>query len=376
MPFGTGKATLEMTGEHNRNLILQLLRRYGQLSRQQLSDMTTLHRSTLSKIMSEFLDRDLVRVVGKIEPAVKRVGKKQILLRIREDVGWALGIGLNWEWVNMVILDAAGRLVAQSRVHLGRDLARLPQVAKAHLDSWLRDRGRPAGKALGVGVGIPGVVDIEKGTVVLSDFFKVQNCPLALQLSEALGLPVSIDNDVRLEAMAQLNQPNETGTGDFIFFHTNYSPVETGYVIYSFGSAIVIDGHLHRGSHYGAGELWGLLQPPQTNVVTEEDLTRLNSESAPLTENLCKVVEFVAPYLATVAGFVDPRRIIMGGAMHWRNRAVLERLEARVNDLLQPAIPNRRIEVQSTLFPGQETAYGAALLALAHVPVSKLRGPK
>ena len=59
-----------------------------------------------------------------------------------------------------------------------------------------------------------------------------------------------------------------------------------------------------------------------------------------------------------------------------KTREKLERLEARVNELLLPAIPNRKIDVQSTLFPGQETAYGAALLALDHVPVSELRGPK
>ena len=111
MPFGNEKATLKLTGEHNRRMVFQLLRRHRQLSRQQISDSTDLHRSTLSKIMSEFLDRRLVREVGRIEPPVRRVGKRQILLEIRGDVGWTLGVGINIDWARMVAVDAAGRLM-------------------------------------------------------------------------------------------------------------------------------------------------------------------------------------------------------------------------------------------------------------------------
>ncbi len=372
MTFGHGKATLEMTGEHNRRIIFQLLRRYGQLSRQQLSDMTTLHRSTLSKIMSEFLKRNLVVVVGKAEPPVRRVGKKQILLRIRGEIGWTLGIGVNLEWMNMLVADAAGRVVKESRAHLGRDLTRLAAVAKAHFDSWLAADQRPAGPLLGVGVAVPGVVDSDSGKVVISDFFDIRNFGLAAAMSEAFAQPAYLDNDVRLEAQAQLNQPNETATGNFIFFHTNFHPKDGGYAISEFGSALVIQGRLYRGANSCAGELSGSLKPGDSNMLTESDLECLSADEAPLSDNLRQLAAWLAPYLALLGGYMDPHRIVIGGALHWRNRALLKMLEDLVNERILPAVVNRRLTIHPTRFPGQETAYGAAIMAFDHVPVTEL----
>ena len=375
MTFGHGKATLEMTGEHNRRIIFQLLRRYGQLSRQQLSDITTLHRSTLSKIMSEFLDRNLVVVVGKAEPPVKRVGKKQVLLRIRGEIGWTLGIGVNLEWMNMLVMDASGRVVRESRAHLGRDLTRLPAVAKAHFDAWLGSDQRPPGPLLGVGVAVPGVVDSETGRVVISDFFDIRNYNVASPMSEAFALPAYVDNDVRLEAHAQLNQPNETATSNFIFFHTNFHPKDGGYAISEFGSALVLGGRLYRGANSCAGELSGALKPGDSNVLNESDLDCLSADEAPLSENLRQLAAWLAPHLSLMAGYTDPHRIVIGGALHWRNRALLKLMEDLVNEGIKPVVPNRRLTIQPTRFPGQETAYGAAIMAFDHVPVTDLGLP-
>ncbi len=259
MPFGKEKATLKLTGEHNRRMVFHLLRRHRRLSRQRIADSTGLHRSTLSKIMSEFLERKLVREVGQVVPLVKRVGKRQTLLEIRGDVGWTLGVSITNEWTRMVVVDAAGALIADSQMKLGDDISLVPAQLKAHADTWLADDRRPAGRFFGIGVAVPGIADTERGVLIYSDHFRIRNHPLADAITAAFGVPASIDNDARLEATAYMSQPEGNSDDDFVFLYLNHRPQDGGVVFTDFGSAIVIEGRIHRGAHRGAGELWGRL---------------------------------------------------------------------------------------------------------------------
>lgn len=372
MTFGRSKATLKITGEHNRRMVFQLLRRHGRLSRQQISDETALHRSTLSKIMSEFLSRRLVREVGRVEPPVKRVGKRQMLMEIRGDVGWTVGIGINLDRATFLVADAAGRPQAESHIEIGDDLTRLPDLARRHLDEWMPAARRPHGRFLGAGAGVPGIVDAESGVVLFSNFFRLRHYPLAHELGRALGVPACVDNDARLEAKAHLNQPGETASGDFIFLYTNHRPAGDGFVLSNFGSAVVIDGNIYRGAHQGACELWGRLEIPCSPPITGDDLKAIALENAPMNDRLQAAADTIAPYVATLAGFVDPDHVIIGGAISWRNRSLLGYLQAKINEKVQPWYDERRIVIEPAGFPGQGTAYGAALTAFDHIPIADL----
>ncbi len=371
MPFGSEKATLKLTGEHNRRMVFQLLRRHRRLSRQQISDATDLHRSTLSKIMSEFLERRLVREVGRIEPPVKRVGKRQILLEIRGDVGWTLGVGITIDWARLVAVDAAGQLIGESRLKLGRDITQVAAQLKAHADAWLADR-RPAGRFHGIGVAVPGITDTERGVLIYSEYFRIRNHPLAESLAAAFAAPASIDNDARLEATAHMNQPGDGASGDLVFLYINHRPDNGNFIFTDFGSAIVLDGRIHRGAHRGAGELWGRLRPPPPPPLTGDDLALIEAPDGAINERLEAVADALAPYIATLAGYMDPRCVVLGGALDWNNRALLAHLQARVNEQIQPWYAERQIRVEAARVPGPGAACGAALMAFDRIAISDL----
>lgn len=372
MPFGKEKATLKLTGEHNRRMVFQLLRRHRRLSRQRIADSTGLHRSTLSKIMSEFLERKLVREVGQVVPLVKRVGKRQTLLEIRGDVGWTLGVSVTNEWTRMVVVDAAGTLVASSKLTLGDDIAEVPAQLKVHADTWLADGRRPAGRFLGLGMAVPGIADTERGVLIYSDHFRIRNHPLAEALAAAFGVPASIDNDARLEATAHMSQPESSSGDDFVFLYLNHRPQDGGVVFTDFGSAIVIEGHVHRGAHRGAGELWGRLRPPTPPPLTAADVALVESPDGAINERIEAVANALAPCIATLAGYMDPQCVVLGGAVDWRNKALLNYLQARVNEQVQPWYAERRICVETARVPGPGAASGAALMAFDRIPLSDL----
>ncbi len=372
MSFRHVKATVHGAGEHNRRMVFQLVRRLGVASRQQIAEMTSLHRSSLSKIMTEFISCGLVREVAQLMPEVRRVGKRRILLQIRPEAGWALGIGVSLGWARMAIVNVAGGEEFEHRIPISSDLDRLADTLKAGLDAMLAGREPPRGRLLAVGVAVPGIVDSDTGVLLYSDYFRMRNFPLAQAIEQALGVPACADNDARVEALAHLNQPNDSSGADFVFLYLNHRERDGGVHFTAYGSAIVIHGQIYRGAHYGAGEIWGRLHPLASPPLLKEDLEVIEREEGPLNPRLEALAEAFAPIAATLAGYIDPVSLVLGGSVGWRNVAFRRLLEGRVNELIQPWYPERRVRVEAARVPAAGTAYGAALLAFDRLPMARL----
>lgn len=105
----------------------------------------------------------------------------------------------------------------------------------------------------GLGLGIPGLLDLEKGNCVFSGNLRWENVAVSQSLSEILGVPVFLDNDVRVAALGELALGKAQGHKDFI-----YLTVGTG-----IGAGIFIDGRLLRGPRWSAGEVGHMVLDPQ-----------------------------------------------------------------------------------------------------------------
>ena len=94
----------------------------------------------------------------------------------------------------------------------------------------------------GVGFGVPCLMDQRDGTAVLAVNLPLENIPLRDVMAERLGLPVFVDNDANVAALAEHRWGTAKGT-DYSITLT----VGTG-----IGGGMVLDGKLYRGS-VGAG---------------------------------------------------------------------------------------------------------------------------
>ena len=97
-----------------------------------------------------------------------------------------------------------------------------------------------------VGIGVPGIVDFERGVVFdLTNVRGWANVPLREKLSHALGLPVSVDNDANCMAFAEWKRGAGKG-----FRHLVCAALGTGV-----GGGIIANGQMVRGAKFGAGEI-------------------------------------------------------------------------------------------------------------------------
>jgi glucokinase len=104
-----------------------------------------------------------------------------------------------------------------------------------------------------VGLGVPGLLDLDQGLCVFSGNLKWRNVQIVSQLSGKVGAPVFIDNDVRVAALGEFSRGEAQNCKDFI-----YITVGTG-----IGSGIFIDGRLLRGPRWSAGEVGHMVLSPQ-----------------------------------------------------------------------------------------------------------------
>jgi glucokinase len=102
------------------------------------------------------------------------------------------------------------------------------------------------GDLAGVGIGVPSIVEFDSGRVVSSVNVPLKDVPLRHVLEDKLGVPVFVDNDATVAALAEAHDEQLQMIARDLVMIT----VGTGV-----GGGIVIDGRIYRGATGGAGEL-------------------------------------------------------------------------------------------------------------------------
>jgi len=159
--------------------------------------------------------------------------------------GLVAGIDIGGTKIAALLVDEGGRIVARGQVAApARDGG--PAMADAATDLTRRLLEEQDGVLLAAGVGAAGVIDHATGTVraASATFVDWVGFPLAAELRERLGVPVTIENDVNAFLLGELSH----GTAA----DSDVLGVMLGTGV---GGAVVLDGRLRHGPHGAAGEI-------------------------------------------------------------------------------------------------------------------------
>lgn len=344
---------------NNRQLVIQLLEQHGELSRSQLVDLTGLRGSTLTYITRELLQMDMLKQAGQRQSTT--VGQKQQLLQVNPAYGWTIGVDVRVGQSQAIIMDAAGDLIGGCLIDTREDLNCLGQTLKAWVNKCTKDFELQADRLLGIGLGVSGIVDVQKGMIVKSIQFNVRDLPLAEKLTKELGVPVGVDHDANCIALAEQKQGNAQGLSDFIVLILDDQVHADQSVTYrSFGAALVLDGKVHRGIQFAAGELDSTLMPTVQNAGHESDLQKLAQESAELSAWLVEVASQVGFSMSSLVNLLDPQAVLLAGDRPIVNKVFVDQVQQKIN---QHRIGERlhAVDVVTCAFTNTSCARGAAL---------------
>ena len=233
--------------------VLRLIWKQKRISRAEIARLAGLSRSTVSEVVGEILPLGLVAEVGQGKSSG---GRRPIVLEFRDEARVILGVEMGGAHVSVALTDLRGRVLAwRSRPHPVRsDPTGTRQLVAELCAQCLADPAAESRPLVGIGVAVPCPVDPsaprQLSEVVLPDW----DGELGLTgLAEGFGVPLLMDNDANLGALAESWWGLGAGTDNLA-----YIKVATG-----IGSGHIIGGEIYRGATGVAGEIGHLAIDPQ-----------------------------------------------------------------------------------------------------------------
>lgn len=234
----------------NVGLVLDTLRRYGPISRVEISQRLELSRSTVTEITARLMQHELIGVAkaGAAEPASTARGRPRVGLSLNPKAAYAVGVRIAISQITVSVTDFVCDVVGSSVLHF-RSARQAPAVVADVVEDAIRravvDCGLDLKDISGVCAGVPGVVDSVAGVCYWSPAFSRTPVPFASLLSDRLGIPVVIENHTTPLATAE----QMFGSAQDI---DNCAIVTLGHGV---GLGLILGGAIYRGSHGFASEL-------------------------------------------------------------------------------------------------------------------------
>lgn len=233
-------------GNLNRATILNLIRENGPISRADLVKSTNLTGPTVSRIVQNLINEDLVSEVG-IGESVG--GRKPILLVFRPIGRIVMGIDVRPEMITGLICDLDGNIISEDKEDLDPKMSsnEVMEVIKDYAEELIRSSKIPRRSLAGIGVSIPGLVENYTNNIRFSPPSGWRNLSLKGPLSDHLGVPVMVGNTVEVLTLGEKFLGNKISkfTNNLVYL----------YVGSGIGAGVVVNGSFFRGSRFSGVEL-------------------------------------------------------------------------------------------------------------------------
>jgi len=245
------RASRSLLRDLNVGLLIELVRRAGSISRADLARQSLLSAATVSTIVDKLLERG---ILIEVSTAPSSGGRPPVLLSVDPKAGFVVGIKLRGDGVTTVICDLAAQIVVTQELHvpLVGDSAAAIHAIEIEVRRAIRTARLPRAKVLGVGVGLSGIIDTNRGTCNFSHLLQWSNVELAEPLRRHLGMPVWVENDVNTLAVAEKWAGDAHDAHDFVILTVGRG----------IGLGIVIDRSLYRGANGATGEFGHMIVDP------------------------------------------------------------------------------------------------------------------
>lgn len=325
--------------DHHRRAAFALLLQRRELTRLDIAHALGISVQTAIKIMKYFEDYGLVRCVGEGSSALGR--KPQIYALVPESA-CLLGVVHEGSVIHAGVVNLAFELLVEQSVDMRGSIQEVIvqqtcEMAQGLLRQ-LAQRGYPVPQMIGLGLGLPGVIDDQRSEVSFAPSLSIRTAysiaPMLQQLQQSLGLPVVIENDVNAAVYGEYG-----GTGDLAFLS-----IGSGV-----GMGLMLDGRLRRGSRCMAGEIAGVRLAGGQRAVEEiigldalkkiwgfERRFGLAAMPPEVRDRMLdSIAETAALLLAATAAILDVTSFVVGGlTLDLMGAALFDRIEQQTRRLV------------------------------------------
>ncbi len=243
----------------NISLILNTLHNESPLSRAGLANRTGLNKGTISTMVKELLEVNLVQEIGTVASS-SDLGRPAIYLETNPDGGYMIGVEIGVDFVSIITVNFAIEIVARryestlKYINQQAIMARILFLLKEACDQ-AKKSGRPV---FGIGIGLPGLVDTMSGKLLFAPNLGWKDVPIKSLVESVVDVPVFVSNEANLAALGE----NYFGAGQ-----------DSSYLLFinsgvGLGGGILINGRLVNGATGFAGEVGHMIVQQDDSAIT------------------------------------------------------------------------------------------------------------
>jgi N-acetylglucosamine repressor len=328
-----GSADFYSLTENSHRLVLNLIRISKEISGAEIARNTGFQPSTILYIL-RILDKKGFIDISRTGNSTERGGKKPVLWKIKPGIGKMLGLEILKDKIRFVKLDFAGTLYERGEKLLPASFTAdniLPTLVSV-IQEIVTEADLNSKSFLGIGIGVPGLVNSEKGILQYSALLQVSNIEISEKLSRILGKPVYIVNDANAGALS-ISWYNDQ-VSEKLPEHIVYLTYNNG--AKNLGAGLVIGHELYTGIAGTAGEIFDPLpdlgelilasvrkmgehhplladhhQPGKVSFRTLVDYAKNGCMLSSRTVD--KICDIISEEIARIAGLLNPNLIVLGG---------------------------------------------------------------
>ncbi|MEO0654826.1 MAG: ROK family transcriptional regulator [Pseudomonadota bacterium] len=368
-------ANAERSRSHNRQMVLGRIRAGGRMGRAEIARASGLSTQAVSNIIADLLEDGLILEQGR---RASTRGQPPVQYGLNAQGGYAFGVEVRPDAVLAALIDFAGETVFTDRRPLpASDRDTVTARVKALKSAALRRTGVSPDRLLGAGLVMPGPFGATGITGHETELSGWANVDPHAWFSDALDLPVFVENDANAAAMAERVSGAAMEVDSFAYLYFGAG----------LGLGVLANGQLIAGAYGNAGEIGHIPVPCDGKTVPlEEAVSRLSLQrsltgvtTAPLQQEtlaelfaaedpalmawLDRAAEPLSAAIEIIENIFDPQTVILGGAMPDN---LLDRLIMGV-DLPRRSVANRPDRALPRLTRGTSGRMTATLGAAALV---------
>ena len=195
-----------LTDKERKNLaILEIIRKNGPISRTDISKMTELNIVTVSNYVNHYIKKGLV-VEGELDESTG--GRKPVLVELNPKAGYIVGVGLNMLNMVGVLVDLEINVITEVKQE------RVPENSERVIEGMfdlaskiIAESEVDKTKLVGVGVGIPGIIDERGRTIRWPQSLGEKDISVCLSIKDSfekrLNIPTFVENDANAAVLGE-----------------------------------------------------------------------------------------------------------------------------------------------------------------------------
>jgi glucokinase-like ROK family protein len=393
--------------EHNLALVLSYLWDIARPAlTSEIAGASGLNRGTVGSLLAQLGSWGFVREAGL---RGERPGRPGMLAEINPDGGRIVGLEVGVGFASVIVTDLAARPRWQNKLDVAspptadeRSGQRVLRAAERLLDKAVNEIASEGQRVLGIGVGLPGLVDHRSGELLYAPNLGLRNVPVGRHLASRYPeVPIRIENEANAAAQGERAMGVAKGVDNFVYLSAGVG----------LGAGLVLDGKVFGGAGGLAGEVghmtlepegpmcncgnrgcWEVLVGPRSILASAR--TSMQVGSSPYLLSLCRgrseqitmelVVEAArqgdegilqglaetARYLgigiANIVNFCNPEMVILGGVLSLVSPYILEGAEAEAR---RRALgdPSKHVVIRESAFGFDACAIGASTLIVNEI---------